>query len=464
MNNFNSFSPTEFRYRVEDLEDYLSEEAFIKYKAKVEATLVRILAQYGLCPQEIVDNVEKAVEKISASEVYYKEKELKHDIRSLVEVMKNNVSEKAKPFIHLTATSYDIINITNAIRYKEAFYNVIIPDMINLERIFIKLARKEKKILQIGRTHGQHAEPITFGFFIAQYVDRWGNRIQKIKKSLELLSGKFSGSVGSYNALSLFLDNPERFEKDILTYFRLKPANISSQNISPEPLLDLLHSVISSWGVLANYANDMRHLHRTEISEISENFDSRYIGSSTMPHKQNPLNFENIISAWKKFMPNIITFYMSQISEHQGDLTNSLSLRYIPEMMVMFDSTIRRAIRISKNLKVNKSNLEKNFLLNAHKIIAEPLQILLSQCGFSKAFELVQNLILNSDYKKESLKDFINENNLKQYLNKLDDKVLKILYNPKNYIGFAIEKTDKVCDLWEKRIDKIENDIISYLH
>ena len=130
----------------------------------------------------------------------------------------------------------------------------------------------------------------------------------------------------------------------------------------------------------------------------------------------------------------------------------------------MFDSTIRRAIRISKNLKVNKSNLEKNFLLSAHKIIAEPLQILLSQCGFPKAFELVQNLILNSDYKMESLKDFINENNLNQYLNKLDDKVLKNLYNPKNYIGFAIEKTDNVCNLWEKRIDKIENDIIPYLH
>ena len=464
MTKFDCFSPTDFRYSISDLKEYLTEEAFIKYKLEVEIALIKVLTKHGLCPEDIIKEIKIASNYITANDVYEEEKKIEHDTRALVEVLKDKISENAKPFIHLTATSYDIINIANAIRYKKAFYNVIIPDMINLERILIKLAREEKKSLQIGRTHGQQAEPITFGFFIAQYVDRWGNRIQKIKKSLELLSGKFSGSVGSYNALSLFLDNPERFEKDILTYFRLKPANISSQNISPEPLLDLLHSVISSWGVLANYANDMRHLHRTEISEISENFDSSYIGSSTMPHKQNPLNFENIISAWKKFMPNIITFYMSQISEHQGDLTNSLSLRYIPEMMVMFDSTIRRAIRISKNLKVNKSNLEKNFLLSAHKIIAEPLQILLSQCGFSKAFELVQNLILNSDYKKESLKDFINENNLKQYLNKLDDKVLKILYNPKNYIGFAIEKTDKVCDLWEKRIDKIENEIIPYLH
>jgi len=456
MNNFNSFSPTDFRYRVEDLEDYLSEEAFIKYKAKVEAILIRILAQFGLCPQEIVDNVEKAAEKISASEVYNKEKELKHDIRSLVEVMKNNVSEKAKSYIHLTATSHDIINLANALRYKNSFSYKVLPDMIELERQFIILARKEKETIQIGRTHGQHAEPITFGFSIAQYVDRWGGRILKVKKSVDKLAGKFSGSVGTYSALSLFLDNPEEFENELLKNFGLKPVNISTQVVPPESLIDFIHSIISSWGVLANYADDMRHLQRTEIDEIHENFNVNQIGSSIMPHKRNPINFENIKSAWKKFMPFIITNYMSQISEHEGDLTNSLSLRYIPELIMMFDSSIIRAINVTKELKINRDKMKKNLLISADKIISEPLQILLSQCGFSEAHQKIRQLYLLSLQNEVPLAEIVfKDKELKPYLQKLDKHQLNYIFHPENYIGRTIEKTDLICDFWDNKINTI---------
>lgn len=456
MTNFNSFSPTDFRYRVEDLEDYLSEEAFIKYKAKVELTLIKVLAQYGLCPQEIVENVEKATEKISTSEVYNKEKELKHDIGSLVDVIKNNVSKKAKSYVHLTATSHDIINIANALRYKNSFSYKILPDMIELERQFIILARKEKKTVQIGRTHGQHAEPITFGFSIAQYVDRWGSRILKVKKAVNNLVGKFSGSVGSYNALSLFIDNPEEFEHELLKNFGLKPVRISTQLVSPEPLTDFIHSIISSWGVLANYADDMRHLQRTEIDEINENFSINQIGSSIMPHKRNPINFENIKSAWKKFMPFIITNYMSQISEHQGDLTNSLSLRYIPELIMMFDSSIIRAIKVTKKLKINRDKMKKNLLISIDKIIAEPIQILLSQCGFPEAYQKIRKLNLLSLQKEVPLTEIVfKDEELKPYLQKLDKHQLNYIFHPENYIGRSIQKTDLICDFWENKINKI---------
>ena len=367
--------------------------------------------------------------------------------------MKNNVSEKAKSYIHLTATSHDIINIANVLRYKDSFSYKVLPDMIELERQFIMLARKEKKTIQIGRTHGQHAEPITFGFSIAQYVDRWGSRILKVKKSVDNLVGKFSGSVGSYNALSLFLDNPEEFENELLKNFGLKPARISSQNISPELMLDLLHSIISSWGVLADYANDMRQLHRTEICEISENFDLNYIGSSTMPHKQNPLNFENILSAWKKFMPHIITSYMSQISEHQGDLTNSLSSRYIPELIVMFESSILRAIKITKNIRINRNKMKENFIESSNKIITEPLQILLSQVGYINSFKKIQDLIKESLNTSVPLLEIVkNDKELKSYMKKFSEKGLNILCQPENYIGIASEKTEQLCNYWEGKM------------
>jgi len=460
MKKFDCFSPTDFRYSVEELKDYLTEDAFIKYKTIVEVALIKKLAEYGICPKDIIDEVEKASEKIYTKEVYQKEEELKHDIRALVEIIKSKVSPKAKLYIHLTATSYDIINIANILRYKNAFCDIILPDMVKLECSLIEMARNETHTLQMGRTHGQHAEPLTFGFFIAQYVNRWGNMILKVKNAINNLVGKFSGSIGAYNALSLFLDNPEKFEYDLLESLGLKSTKISTQILPPEPLINLIHTVVLGWGVLANYADDMRNLQRTEIGEVYESFDVKQIGSSTMPQKRNPINFENIKSSWKKFMPTMITLYLNQIIEHQGDLTNSLSSRYLPELFVIFDSSVKRAINVTKNLQINRDKMKKNFVQSADKIIAEPLQILLSQSGYSNAYEKVRELTIVSNQETKSLIKLIFEDKtIKPYLKKFNENHIKLILHPENYIGIAPKKTTEICDLWERLIINIEDDV-----
>jgi len=346
MENFKLFSPTDYRYGVKELVDYLSEESFVKYKIKVEIALLETLYDFKICPKYVVNEVKNASKDIKIEEIYKEEKKIKHDLRALVNVIKKHISEKSKPFIHFAATSYDIVDTARSLMLKEATENVIIPDMIELEKIFIKLARKEKNTLQIGRTHGQHAEPITFGFFISLYVERWGERILKVKEAKDNLKGKFSGAVGCYNGLSLIVKDVEKFEKKLIEKLNLKSSKISTQILPPEPVVDFVHSIISSFSVLANFSDDMRHLQRTEIGEVGEPFEEKQVGSSTMPQKRNPINFENVKSAWKTFMPRIITSYMDQISEHQRDLTNSLSQRYIPELLVIFDSSVRRIKRI----------------------------------------------------------------------------------------------------------------------
>ena len=160
---FEEFSPTDYRYAVEELRGYLSEEAFLRYKARVEAAIAEVFSQRGLLNEALAREIEEAASKVSPEEVYEEEKLTKHDIRALVNVMKRKVSDDAKPFVHLCATSYDIVDTANALRYRDAVEEVIIPDMKALERVWLKLTRREKETLQIGRTHGQHAEPITFG-------------------------------------------------------------------------------------------------------------------------------------------------------------------------------------------------------------------------------------------------------------------------------------------------------------
>jgi adenylosuccinate lyase len=459
INIFDTISPLDFRYYgrnekiFQKLQPYLSENAMIKYMAKVEAALTNTLAKKGVCNKKIADEVEKASKKVIAEEVYVEEDKLKHNVRALVNCIRNKVSDEAKPFIHFTATSHDIISTADAVRYKEFTNNVLIPKLIEFEKTLIDLSLKEKDTLQIGRTHGQHAVPITFGFALAQYVSRFGNTLIKIKKTGNNLRGKIAGAVGSYNASSLFFKDPEEFESLVLEGLNLKPSPISTQIPEAEFIVDYINSIIESLGVLANLSDDMRNLQRSEISEIGEIFTSKQVGSSTMPQKRNPINFENVKSLWKEFMPRIVTVYSDQISEHQRDLTNSATSRFIPEILAALYISVSRLDKTMKSLNVDKDNLKKNFDMNKGLIVAEPLYILLAAYDHPDAHETVKQLTLKAQSLKKPLQEIIKkEKSLQPYLKKFNKEQLKIISHPENYVGIASKKTESVCQYWKKEL------------
>jgi adenylosuccinate lyase len=459
INIFDTINPLDFRYygrneRVfQKLQPYLSENAMIKYMAKVEAALTNVLAKHNICSKKIAEEIEKACKRINADEVYVEEDKLKHNVRALVNCIRNKVSDDAKPFIHFTATSHDIISTADAVRFKEFTQEVLVPKLVEFEKTLIDLALREKDTIQVGRTHGQHAVPITFGFAIAQFVSRFGNSILKIRKTGNNLRGKIAGAVGSYNASSLFFANPEKFEEEVLSELNLKPSPISTQIPEAEFIVDYVNAVVESFGVLANLSDDMRNLQRSEIGEVGEIFTSKQVGSSTMPQKRNPINFENVKSLWKEFMPRMITVYSDQISEHQRDLTNSASSRFIPEILAAFYLSVSRLNRTMKSLNVDKENLRKNFDMNKGLIVAEPLYILLAAYDHPDAHETVKQLTLKAQSMKKPLQDLIGkEKPLEKYLKKFDKKQLDIIRNPENYIGIGAEKTKSVCGFWKKEL------------
>jgi adenylosuccinate lyase len=454
--DFSEFSPTDYRYAVDELRDYLSEEAFVQYKAKVEAALARAFERKGILKKELCDEIVEAASKVNAAEVYEEEKRTKHDIRALVNVIRNKVSDEAKPFVHLSATSYDVVDTANALRYKDAVTKVIIPDMLELERTWIALARREKDTLQIGRTHGQHAEPITFGFAIAQYVNRWGSMILRVKEASENLVGKFSGAVGAYNATSLIFDDPEEFEREVLALLDIKPATVSTQIVPPEPMSDFVHSIISSFSVIANFCDDMRHLQRSEIGEVMERVAEEQVGSSTMPHKRNPIGFENVKSLWKRFMPQAVTMHLDQISEHQRDLTNSASQRYTQELLVVFDYCIRRLRRISERLVVDRERMRDNFMISKDNIIAEPLYILLSYYGHPDAHEYVRRKSFQAYTENKSLREVVErDDEILSYLRKFTSEQKEKVFDAEKYVGIAVKKTERVASYWDKLLKKV---------
>lgn len=451
MSIFGNISPLDTRYSQDSVKDYLSEGSRIRYQLKVEAALARALARRGVCQKKTADEIVKACEQVTPEEVYKEEQRIHHDIRAVVNSVRNRVDHRSKPFVHLGATSYDIISTAEALRFKDFSNDLLLPKMKEFLRTLMDLALREKSTIQIGRTHGRHAVPITFGFAMSEYVSRLGRRIQKIDESANNLRGKFSGAVGAYNSMSLFFKDPEEFEKEILGELGLKPSTHSTQIVEPEFLADLMHSVVSAFGVLANLADDLRHLQRSEINEVAEEFKGEQVGSSTMPHKRNPWHFENVKSFYKEFMPRMFTVYLDQISEHQRDLSNSASSRFNVEVLAGFLFSVERMDKYIKSLIVDKRAMKRNMEVSKDMIIAEPLYLLLAAHGHNNAHEAVRRATIYAQKQGKPLQEVaLSTPDFKQFFEKFTKEQMAIISDPERYIGASVAKTEKVCEYWEK--------------
>lgn len=451
---FDSLSPIDYRYWDEDVARYFSENAYTKYKLAVELALVKALHKNDICSLEVVAEVEKACSEVTTEEVYEEESRIKHDIRALVNCIRTKVSDTSKPFVHMTATSQDIIDTANAARWKDATEKVLIPSLLELEKTLIALAEKEAETVQVGRTHGQHAVPITFGFAISSYVSRLGQSILVLQELSKELRGKFAGAVGAYNASSLFFKDPESFEADVLSEMGLKAVEQSSQVTPAEPLVRLLCEITIAAGIMANLADDMRHLQRTEIGEIGEEFESAQVGSSTMPQKRNPINFENAKSLWKLIVPRIVTAFMDQISEHQRDLTNSASARTYGETLAYVVSAAKRLSRTMKKISVDKKNVTRNLHMQMGLVAAEPLYIMLAAMGHPDAHEKVRALTLKAQGGNKPLEEIVlADHEMQEYLEKMSKRQKEILSNPSLYTGIAANKVATVIKNWKKKLE-----------
>ncbi len=464
---FLNISPFDARYyrsnpRLLDmLAAYLSENSVIRYEAAVEAALVTVMERYGIVPKGSQDEMRRALASLRPEEVYEEEEVTKHNIRALVNVLQRSVSERLAPFIHLGATSEDITGTAHALRIRDAFFKAVIPKSARLMEVLIDVAEKEAGTVQIGRTHGQHAVPITVGYLFAGYVDRLGGRLMKMMSSVKELRGKVSGAVGAYNAFSLIFDDPRRFEVDVLAELDLKPADFSSQIIEPEYMLDVMHAVVSAFGVLAQIADDMRHLQRTEIGEMGERFEKGQVGSSTMPHKRNPWNFEHVKSMWKEFAPRMMTRYLDQISEHQRDLTNSASGRFTVEIVTAYTLAVDRLTAQLKKLVIDHENLRKNLASTQGMFLAEPLYILIATRGVKDAHETVKEITLKAQREGKNLFEVMRNNAALRSV--AADEVWQALEkNPAHYSGIAEERAGDISRLWRARLEEIKKECANF--
>jgi adenylosuccinate lyase len=469
---YRNLSPLDHRYYLSNqtvfdrLSDYLSEEASIKYCLLVESALLKTHIQYFLeNDPELVADADNIVESINPTEVYAEEEKTQHNIRALVNVINSKLSKKLIPYVHLGATSVDILDTAASLKIRDAVKQVILPELIGLEKLLADLAVKEAATIQVGRTHGQHAVPVTFGYAVAEYVSRLGKSIGEIHAHADNLRGKLAGAVGSYNALGIINKDPKEFEAVFLGFLGLRASEHCTQLIEPEYLLRLLLEINTAFGIVANLADDFRNLQRTEIAEISEMFTSKQVGSSTMPQKRNPWNSEHVKSLWKAFSPRVMAFYADQISEHQRDLSNSASSRFVADYLAGFTAAITRIKKVVATLYVHTDTMQKNLKFTGDAILAEPAYILLSLAGETDAHETVRKLTLECESTGASLFEVLKKN--KSLWDKVSTQLSQntginaevFFENPELYHGLAPERAREIGRIYLEKMEKMSKEL-----
>lgn len=453
--NYSAIDPLDGRYYDSEIAKYLSERSRIAYQAYVEAALAKALAEFGVCSQEIAHEIEAASAKVTAEAVAKEEKTTQHDVKALVNTIKANLPEKAQPYVHFGATSYDIVATALSLQLRDAVAELVVPRLQELEKTLLDLTEKYADTVQIGRTHGQHAVPITFGFAMAEYVSRLGASTRSLQVLSGKLPGKFSGAVGAYNALSLFVDDPLKFEQTVLGYLDLEPAPYSTQIIPPEYIIRLLDELAVTAGIMANLSHDMRHLQRSEIAEVREHFDAGQTGSSTMAHKRNPWNFENAISMSKQVTAQIVNANLNISSEHQRDLTDSASARFYTIPLASVASMANRLNGVMRKIEVDEANMKLNLYQSGGAIAAEPLYLLLEKYGHTRAHEASKALAHKALESKRPLYEVVAEaSELEPYTAQFTEEEQRILQEPeRHYTGLAAKKAMAVHKHWKAQLE-----------
>jgi adenylosuccinate lyase len=461
-NIFLNISPIDHRYSLSEAAVYdalasrISEQAAVVSCAKAEIALIKAhLSVQGKLTAEIETRLDAVAATIDPSRVYAEEEKTKHNIRALVNVLKTMVPSDVAPLVHLGATSVDILDTALSVRVRDCVQEVILPELRALETKLCDIAKREAATPEVGRTHGQHAVPITFGFAMAEYVSRLGKSIIEIEARSKGLAGKLAGAVGAYNATSMIVKDPEDLERRYLSYLGLTPSEHSTQLVEPEYLLRLLLELNVAFGVIANLADDLRNLQRSEVGEVFEYFSSTQVGSSTMPQKRNPWNSEHVKSLWKAFAPRVMTFFMDQISEHQRDLSNSASQRFVADYLAGFTFAVARMKSVVSGLQADREGMARNLAGAGGKVkggvLAEPAYILLAESGISDGHEVIRKITLDAEtngitFYEALRKDADSFARITAQLEKLGiADPAGFFANPERYRGLAAEKAERLA-------------------
>jgi len=428
--------PIEYRYNFPEMYNLFDEEAKIKKMVQVEVALAKAHAAIGNIPKKDARKIAGAAKKVRVERVKKIEAKTHHDIMAVAEALAEK-SGSAGKWVHMGATSYDIVDTMWALILKDAT-GVLAKDLKALKRELRKLARKHRKTVMVGRTHGQHALPITFGLKCALWlseVDTHEERLKQLQK--RVLVGKMSGAVGTFAGFGT-----ARIQRLVMKELKIGEPRATNQVVQREAMAELVAYTAIVAGTTEKIAKEIRNLSRSEIKEVEESFVRGQVGSSTMPQKRNPHKSENICGIVRVIRSNVQVAMENIALEHERDLTNSSSERIIlPESFVLTDYVLRQMVSILAGIKVYPKRMKEN-LENDPYVMSESIMLSLVRKGVprQKAHAMVKKAAMTAFTKNRDYHSTV----ARATSQWLSDKELDKAMDPYSYLGQSQKIVEKV--------------------
>jgi len=393
------------RYTRKEMGKIWSEENKFRLWLEIELLACEARAELGEIPREAVKSIRQRA-KFDVKRIEEIEKETKHDVVAFLTSVAEMVGAESR-YIHLGMTSSDILDTALAVQMKQAG-ELLLQDLRHLASILARRAKEFKHTVMIGRTHGIHAEPTTFGLKLALWYDETNRNIARMQRAVETISvGQISGAVGTYGHLDPFV------ETYVCEKLGLKPAPISSQILQRDLHAEFLTTLALIGGSLEKFATEIRHLQKTELLEAEEYFSSGQKGSSAMPHKRNPITCERVAGLSRLLRGNALAAMENIALWHERDITHSSVERVIvPDSCIIADYMIATFSDIIDRLLVYPENMKKNLELTNGLIFSESVLLALIQKGWKReeAYRVVQSAAMKVWETKRNFKDLLQEN------------------------------------------------------
>jgi adenylosuccinate lyase len=435
--------PLDYRYGREVMKAALSEERRLETQLRVEAALAMAHGKVGDIPMKAARAIaaKASPRYVKLDRVKQIEAETKHDVMALVKAITERSGEAGR-YVHLGATSSDIVDTATALQIRDAL-DIIDEDVRRFISVLLALAQRHRDTLMLGRTHGQSAIPITYGFKLAGYISelrRYEERLAQLRP--RICVGKMSGAVGTGAA---FGKSFEKVQAEVMRQLGLGVEEAATQVICRDRYAELVSVLAMLCTSCERYATEIRNLQRSEIDEVEEAFDvEKQVGSSTMAQKRNPTTSENVCG-----LARVVRGFVTPTLEdmplwHERDLTNSSAERFIiPHVLVLTDDILVKMTDVFAHLVVRTDNMRRNLEATQGLIMAESVMIALTNKGMGRqeAHELVRKASLAAEKEMVHLKQKLLAS--KEVTRHLTREEVDDIMAPANYVGSAGRIVDR---------------------
>ncbi len=443
--------PLDYRYGRAEMKQVFSEESRLRYLMQVEAALAHAHAETGTVPLAAAEALQAVADnpgRVTPERVKEIEAEIRHDLMAVVKAMTEAADEdfpELMPgkYVHQGATSYDTIDTANALQFRDAT-NLVAERLRALRNALLKLADEHRHTTMLGRTHGQSAVPITFGLKMAVFASETGRHLQRlaeVRKRIEV--GMMSGATGS---MAAFRGKGIQVQQIVCDRLGLRPTTASTQIIQRDRYIELLSHLANIATSLEKFATEVRTLQRTEIGEVAEGFDvAKQVGSSTMPHKQNPITSEQVSGLARLARSMLIPSWENAVQWNERDLANSAPERFIhPHMFILVDWCVHKMEDVFTHLRVRPDRMALNMERAQGLMMAEAVMIALTEKGMGRqeAHEVAREAAMESIADGSHYREALLRHSIITGL--LGEAGVHEAVDPANYVGPVDEIIDQV--------------------